>query len=143
MIWWYLSVDIFLLISFGLLILFDLLISIELLISVDLLISFDMFIYFDPLVDFWYIQSVHAIVELCFKRRVMFLRHGLCSKKTDYVRATWLMCSMFTDRRLFGALATCLCFKWRVMHRKTELCFYDDQNGALARSLEHSPFFGT
>ena len=36
-------------------------------------------------------QSVHAIVELCFKRRVMFLRHGLCSKKTDYVRATWLM----------------------------------------------------
>ena len=29
------------------------------------------------------IQSVHAIVELYFKRRVMFLRHGLCSKKTS------------------------------------------------------------
>ena len=27
------------------------------------------------------------------------------------------------------------------MHWKTELCFYDDQNRALARSLEHSPFF--
>ena len=56
-------------------------------------------------------HSVRAIGELCFKRRVMFLRHGLCSKKTDYVRATWLMCSMFTERRFFGALATCLCFK--------------------------------
>ena len=53
----------------------------------------------------------------------MFLRHGLCCKKTDYVRATKLMCSMFTDRQFFGALATCLCFKCRVMHRKTELCF--------------------
>ena len=37
------------------------------------------------------IQSLHAICKLCFKRRVMLLRHGLCSKKTDYVRATWLM----------------------------------------------------
>ena len=86
-------------------------------------------------------QSVHAIVVLCFQRRVMFLQHGLCSKKTDYVRATRLMCSLFIERRFFGALATCLCFKWRVMHRKTELWFYDDQNGALARLLEHSPFF--
>ena len=97
--------------------------------------------YFEYFRQYFPEQSVHAIVELCFKRRVMFLRHGLCSKKTDYVRATWLMCSMFTERRFFGALATCLCFKWRVMHQKTELCFYDDQNGALARSLEHSPFF--
>ena len=40
---------------------------------------------------YFHIQSVHAIVELCFKRRVMFLRHELCSKKTDYVQATWLM----------------------------------------------------